>query len=350
MSLALIRGRGVAGLVAARRLARAGWSVVLAGPPHRSDRIVTLDPSVVDLLALELGREVLAAVAPAPIAVRELAWSPGPPETVPGELVAVPLRSLTAAMEERLPPGITVVETPPERSFDEVLDATGRGRSARLRSGARTAWGWTVPLSGPVGRAVLEAHLEGWVFVAPAGAQVSVQVVLPGDGGHELARELARRTLAGRGWFATLERLAAAPPVACDATPAFGDPIAPCGAILVGDAACAEDPLSGSGVGRAVRGAVLGAAVATAAPGDRAAVRRHYLTRLALAHAAHLEGAADFYARSRCAAAFAPAVAAMRDHARHLRREVAAPAILQLDASHRDARLVPRPVRIAASS
>ena len=124
-------------------------------------------------------------------------------------------------------------------------------------------------------------------------------------------------------------------PVAADATPVFSQPVAQDGALRVGDRAAGGDPLAGDGVGRAVRSAVLAAAVVLDAGRGRAPAYDHYASRIAAAHAAHLSATASFYAVSNCANAFAPAINTMQEHARLLEN---------------DARRLGQPIKIVARS
>jgi len=151
-----------------------------------------------------------------------------------------------------------------------VVDATGRGaalaRSLRARHAVfdrlvAVAVEFTDPAANSHCFTLVESTPDGWWYCAPAGADRSVAMLMS-DG--DLVR--TGRLAAAAGWVGALER---APAVAermkyRERTPVWGPEIIPAVSqrlrrlstrrwLAVGDAALAVDPISGSGVIRALR-------------------------------------------------------------------------------------------------
>ena len=105
--------------------------------------------------------------------------------------------------------------------------------------------------------------------------------------------------------------------------------VAPCtlGAIAVGDAALALDPLSGIGVGSGVRSAILAAAVLGAAARDAAPQEffDHYTRRLRGSMRSHVLSCVEFYSQAACAADWRAEIGAMIEALHRLPAERDAP-------------------------
>lgn len=305
---ALVRGRGIAGLTVARRLADSGWEVSVLGQPARSSRIVTLDPSVAGLLELEFGQCFFSVLPVERLQGLDLHWQTFEENFTP--LVVADLSDIAGALEAQCLKGLRLLteENIDGVSFDLELMATGRHQTPSIRSGERTAFTWTVPRQAATLRAFLAASSQGgWTFAAPApNRSLLVQTMLPGNRVQDVseALRLAQHLLVNSQFSQEAMALEAADPVIYDATPAFTFPSTVAGRLLVGDAASTGDPLAGEGVGRAVRGAVLAAATAHAILINSEGSTAHYSARIARAHATHLAESASFYERSRCREAF----------------------------------------------
>jgi flavin-dependent dehydrogenase len=320
---ALVKGRGVAGLTIGRRLGQAGWKVDIVGRPIPPGRIVTLDASVSALLDLEFGKDLIGQVAHHVLEERIISWSRSTFEVVNGRILVFDISRITAAIEANLSFDIELADVIAETTdvYDVMLDATGRSSTPLLSSGARTAFSWLLSSSHQPKHAFLGASdLGGWVFVAPAPRdRLLIQAVTPGQpGAVEQPWTVAADLLASTGMPAAAEAIWQTPAATADATPIFSHPVTQDGVLRVGDRAAAGDPLAGDGVGRAVRSAILAAAVVLDASHRRGAALSHYASRVAAAHAVHLRTTASFYADSICAVAFAPAIDSMRRHARLL--------------------------------
>lgn len=325
MPCALVKGRGIAGLTLARRLARAGWNVEIVGRPMLPGRIVTLDPSVSMLLHLEFGEDLVRRIAPVAIEERLLKWRPGVPETIFARLLVSDLSRITAAVEAELPPQVSVTQEVIEALpwHDALVDATGRSSMPLVSSGVRTAFSWLLPSTAWPKRAFLGASaLGGWTFVVPAhDDRLLIQTVLPGPPGpmqQQCALTVAADVLASTCRSAVLDAILRTSPETVDATPTFSHPVTQDGVLRVGDRTATADPISGDGVGRAIRTAILAAAVLLDTECRREVALNHYVSRIASAHAAHLSATASFYADSICAQSFASDIGSMRRDARSL--------------------------------
>lgn len=326
MPTALVCGSGVAGLAAARRLAKAGWDVDLVGRVPTAERIVTLDQSVVDLFRLEFATDVFDRVERVWLDSRELAWTTSDSECVEGSLMVLELGALAQAIEAHLPPRVRTASGPrPDHRYDRIFDATGRPEKPLLRSGDRTAWQWLVPWTTDRPSALLKADTaNGWVFVATApGGRLMVQLMRPGNFANTdwvQAISAATQLLENTPFAAAAPKIAARPATMIDATPLFSAPIGPDGAIRLGDATAAGDPLAGDGVGRALRTAVMAVVALTDSGFTRTCTLNDYSHRLIEAHKTHLESSARYYAASRCRGMFARQTALALEHSQHLER------------------------------
>jgi flavin-dependent dehydrogenase len=156
------------------------------------------------------------------------------------------------------------------------------GIRPRIEAGA-DAWFWRVPL--PDGTCNILAFVDAMAFreAAPAGLEA------------RFAALLARSRLM-EGWDGAR---ADGPVAAIDATPHLDDDPVQADAIRLGDAALAIDPISSSGVQKAIQGALAGAVVANTLlrrPGDGGAAIAFYRDMLAGASRRHARWTSGHYA------------------------------------------------------
>ena len=342
----VVAGGGPAGIATALSLAGRGLAVaVVERTVYDRERLgETFPPAVrVSLARLGLGEE-LAATGALPSAALRTVW--GGPEVREQSTLFDPHgcgwhvdrrafdAGLARAARER---GVTVVcgariaayerrgpsawdlalETPAGRRGLQarfLVDATGRSaalvrrlRGTRVRCDALVGWAGFLTGAGETGGAVggpalVEAVEEGWWYSAPlpGGRRVAMFFTdadlaprgLPAGEAWQRALQSAihtRRSLAGLHLAGPPQRAAAH----SSATfPAGGE-----GWLAVGDAAAAWDPLSGSGVPRALdAGAEAGAALAAHLDGDAGALARH-LTATSAGFIRYLAQRQAFYGR-----------------------------------------------------
>ncbi len=172
---------------------------------------------------------------------------------------------------------------------DLVIDCSGRAAAVARRFGARrVVFDHLVGIAahfddrgaGERSCTLVETSPDGWWYSAPVAHDRSVATLMT-DG--DLARA---RDLAGAAWHDALARAPLTRARLAGAMPAWGprtfsarsqrllrDPADPTRWLAVGDAALAVDPISGSGVVRALRTAAAAAHAALAAlDGDRTAL------------------------------------------------------------------------------
>lgn len=156
------------------------------------------------------------------------------------------------------------------------------GIRPRIEAGA-DAWFWRVPL--PDGSCNILAFVDAMAFRAAAASGIEAR----------FAALLARARLMD-GWNGAR---ADGPVAAIDATPHLDDDPVQADAIRLGDAALAIDPISSSGVQKAIQGALAGAIVANTLlrrPGDGAAAIAFYRDMLSSASRRHARWTAGHYA------------------------------------------------------
>lgn len=158
----------------------------------------------------------------------------------------------------------------------------GRGlpRHPRIEAGPNR-WHWGVPLP--------DGTYNTLVFLDPDDLRA-----LPGTLTEKFHALLAESAVMPRDAAAVLS----GPVRACDATPYLDEKCVSDGFIRVGDAALALDPLSSSGVQKAVQSALSGSVVVNTLlrrPGSAALARQYYHQSLSEASARHREWAGAYY-------------------------------------------------------
>ncbi|MBW4718154.1 FAD-dependent oxidoreductase [Saccharothrix obliqua] len=329
----VVAGAGPAGSAAALALARAGHRVLLA-EASRFDRPrlgETLSPFAVALLDdLALPRTGVpqwgfaSAWGSAELAESSFVWSPfGGGEHVDRRAFDVALAGAACDAGARLVPGCPVTAAEPAGDgwrvavggravrARAVVDATGRAAAVARRLGARwvrldrlvgvAAFFHEGVVDGGIG--LLEAVPDGWWYTAPVPPERrAVTFITDVDlcrrhRYHETGTW--RQALAGTRYVAAH---ATGPPtgpltLGSAASGALRGPAAPGRWLAVGDAALAVDPLSGSGIARALStGYAGGEAMAHWLAGDRGPAVAHE-ARLACDLHDYLRNRVDHYRR-----------------------------------------------------
>ena len=154
-----------------------------------------------------------------------------------------------------------------------LLDAAGRKGCLPARrvsvSPPTLAW-WThvdVPAGWQDSQTRVEANPEGWIWAAPVGAEGRLSLLLFCDPERRVAPEQAdamlRKRLAASTLFSGCARATLSGPVsALDATNSYALDTVGADFVKIREAAYSLDPLSSTGVEKAIQSAVVGATVA----------------------------------------------------------------------------------------
>ena len=259
----IVRGSGVAALTIARLLDIQGWSVRLEqGAPARR-LCLLLSETTAGLLAALWNDPLLLAGAHR-IRERAVSWGPASEaDTVAAPGVAISANELARrlAASLRLAPASAddvsdaawIVDARPDSS-----ETTGAAKPMRT-FGHRHAWVAQAMLraASRSDLCVIETVRDGWVFLLPAGTGraslqfVSIPSITPPPAPNEAvaATRTIRKAIDGIGEWSD--------PMPC--MPRARLPPACPGRISIGEAALGFDPISGDGVGHALRGTVLAA-------------------------------------------------------------------------------------------
>jgi flavin-dependent dehydrogenase len=322
-------GAGPAGATVATRLAQLGHRVVVVdrGRGRRSHRCETLAAATLDLLTMTgADRSVRRAGFPA-VEAMTVAWEASP-ATRPmplGSLLVDRDRFDALLVDRAVEVGVTVIRATAVRrlrrasSWQIEFDGdqapvrarfvvVARGRPSNLRNSRPDALlgvtgHWNVALDRPT---VVTVD-DGWVWGAPgppsADGRPSCEVTVFVDPRtwRALGSDAAARyvhLVESAGMVRPAARLAGGV-TASDATSALASEVCGSDWLAVGDAALALDPLSSSGVQRAVQTALTAAVVihtALSSPADAGLALDHH--RLVLARSAehHAEWTGESYA------------------------------------------------------
>jgi 2-polyprenyl-6-methoxyphenol hydroxylase-like FAD-dependent oxidoreductase len=316
---ARIVGTGVAGLTCAHLLCSQGWDIELTVMPSGPAPPLVLNELTAALLVDLWGDPGELFATAHRLTARQVRWGAHAEErTVPGAALAVTGERLVATLLELLrthhgnavrfasPAAFT---SSPKPSDEWVIEAGGRQLATAQRSRRSYGRRCVISVEAALGytttaTSFVESLNEGWVHVAPLDStRALVQAMIaapPRTSPTAMLQELLAATRSAKNVIDEFLSPAAVFPAA----PAMRDPVCEPGWIAVGDAALSFDPLSGSGTGHALRGAILASAVvhgtASGLPLDRCLA--HYTWRLRRAAVDHLTHCARFYA----AAFFSP--------------------------------------------
>lgn len=254
----IVRGSGVAALTCARLLDTQGWSVRLEQAVPARRHCLMLSEATCGLLAA-LWNDPLLLAGAHPIRERAVSWgleSEADVVPAPGLAIsAIELARRLAASLRLSPADFTdaswIVDARPDSP--ETIGAPMRAFGCRhawvsqasLRAGSRSEL------------CVMETVVDGWIFLLPTGAgQASLQFVsIPSI---TLKRTPSEVVAATRTIQKAIDDIGVwSDPMPC--MPRARLPPACARRIAIGEAALGFDPISGDGVGHALRGAVLAA-------------------------------------------------------------------------------------------
>ena len=247
---------------------------------------------------------------------RAFHWNQQNLQYVDAPLISLALQDLISLIYSRLPDNVEIAEFEKSSKPDFHILATGRRSSVWLRSGDRTALCWTVENATPNNMSIILATRKSWIFLCPAPqARMLIQCTVPGQPSteNELLRVVddAQSILSCHGYGFIAKQLCKAQYSKFDATPIFANPMPSFNTLSVGDAAFTSDPLTGDGIGRAMRSAIYATAVLGHSD-ERSKHIEQYVSRLALAHLHSLESLISFYETSACKAGFSSAIQEMK--------------------------------------
>lgn len=316
---AVVRGSGVAALTCARLLGVQGWDVRLElGAPARR-RHVLLGAATARLLAA-LWDEPMLLAGTHPIRERAVSWGTAPDiDILPAPGIALDIDDLVRRLAEGLclPPGgadatgdaAWIVDTRPDSA-----DSSGADPPMHV-FGGRHAWISQVELRADSrdDLCVMESVADGWAFLLPVGGGLaSLQFVSIPSGVPPLQpAEVAAATRVIRD--AIGHAGAWSDPIPC--MPRARLPPASVGRLAVGEGALAFDPISGDGVGHALRGVVLAATTLheIASGKETAECLDDYANILRRAMVQHIRACLDLYGDAPLAAAWQDEIRAMKD-------------------------------------
>lgn len=332
---ALVLGCGVAGLTCALLLHARGWRVDCSLRPAVPGPVVTLNQLTANLL-LELWEADEGLFEGAHQLLHRITrWEPAAPAYRPMPALAMPVNTLAQRLAERATrAGLCFVVSEPADAagYDWIVRAGGDAFSGEaVAFGQRRAITLSVKLARRAAAdcAVIEAVPGGWLFVIPQG-----------DGHGTLQAVSARPTMEPRN---DLSALLAQSRLGSTLIEEIGDDMAvypamprlavvPCvaGSIVVGDAAVAFDPLSGTGLGNGLRTAILAAAVLEAAGRGRTPdiYFDHYTRRLRDSMRDHVRSCIGFYRRVAYAESWNAEVTTMNEALHRLPSGPDAPAFM----------------------
>lgn len=253
-----VKGTGVAALTCARLLDKQGWKVRLETVRRHRPIHLLLGQTTASLLSALWNDSTLLEGAH-PIRERAVRWGGASQASVlaaPG--IVVEAQELIRRLESRFEFDDCSSESAEAWEVEAHPPRPGVA-SPMLEIGRRHAWIAQVKLksNGQVNRCAMETLEWGWAFLLPVGdAKADLQFVsVPGDVLQpEPEQVVAQSRMLGS---AVAEIDSWLDPIA--SMPKFHPAPARPGRLAVGEAALSFDPISGDGVGHALRGAVLAA-------------------------------------------------------------------------------------------
>ena len=256
-----VRGSGVAALTAARLLDIQGWNVRLEGGTSVRRLHLLLSETTANLLEALWNDSTLLAGAH-PIHERAVQWGRTSGfEVVPAVGTAIGADELVKRLATRL--HLTAVSVDAEDEGSWIVDAragspeTGNKTAPMRAFGRRHAWVSPAVLraGSRADRCMMEAVESGWIFLLPVGNRRAILqfVSFPSSVASHLSDELLAETRTIR---SVVDSIGAwSDPIACMPRAMLAP--ASAGRIAIGEAALSFDPISGDGVGHALRGVVL---------------------------------------------------------------------------------------------
>ncbi len=320
----LILGKGIAGLCCAKLLAQQGWDVQLWGAESKTRQILVLNEITCwllqDILKDHVGTYLRTSHQ---LNQRSIIWDNEESETtVAHPSLVINNAEFTRHLLECLihDPSLSIKQSSnydiseiSNRAveFDWVLDATGRTSCFAKQFGAvtkhlgnRCILSTEVPLAriNDPHNFWIEAIPDGWFFLAPLNPQVALlQLMVPTRPQQSMAvmKKFLQQT---RYIQKHISNDISAPPVILDAFPQILHPLfgmTPVGSrwLAIGSAAFAVDPISGDGVGYAIRSAILAASVVSGIASSLSFEQclQHYNQRLHSAYLSHLKACLKYY-------------------------------------------------------
>lgn len=304
MKEVVILGRGLAALTAAWLLCEKGLSPVVYGATSGSTRRIALNASTVELIETLFGIRLTANESAREIRHRTMVgWGERQDTSSPWPSLAIDADLLTADIDQRFVrrfgDRVTSSTTSPARGQQLVIDTIGphhpqyRNPPGRLTFGHRVSTACSLRTTRPLDGTLVERTADGWLFLLPATKNRWTLYVVSASPDSEpddsivnaiesssLKGDVAGRTPA-ESWHAV--------------APTLHHPLATNTCIRAGEAAFTFDPLSGDGVGYAIRSAVLAATVAADVVRAECRGLDYYQFRLGRAFRAHLEACRQFY-------------------------------------------------------
>ena len=321
----LILGKGIAGLCCAKLLAQQGWAVELWGAESKTRQILVLNEITCwllqDIFQDHVGTYIRTSHQ---LNQRNIIWdNKASKTTVAQPSVVINNAELTKHLLENLihDPSLAIKQSPncnfseiSSRAveFDWVLDATGRSAyfakkfgAITKHSGKRCILSTEVPLAriNDPHNFWIEAIPDGWFFLAPLNSQGALlQLMLPTRPQQSIA--VIKKFLQKTNYIQKQISYTniSTPPVVLDAFPQilhpfFGMTSVGLRWLAIGSAAFAVDPISGDGVGYAIRSAILAASVVSGITSGLPLKQclQHYNQRLYSAFLTHLKACLKYY-------------------------------------------------------
>ena len=321
----LILGKGIAGLCCAKLLAQQGWDVQLWGAESKTRQILVLNEITCwllqDIFQDHVGTYLRTSHQ---LNQRNIIWdNKASRTTVAHPSIVINNAEFTRHLLESLiqDPSLSIKQSSnfdiseiSNRAveFDWVLDATGRNSCLAKQFGAVTKhFGTRCILSTEVPLVRIndphnfwiEAIRDGWFFLAPLNSQVALlQLMLPSRPQQSTA--VIKKFLQNTNYIQKeiSSPKITTPPVVLDAFPQILHPffgITPVGLrwLAIGSAAFAVDPISGDGIGYAIRSAILAASVVSSIASGLSLEQclQHYNQRLYSAFLTHLKACLKYY-------------------------------------------------------
>ena len=303
-----VAGRGIAALTCLQLLKDRGCEVVLCGPSRTNSPTALLSQDTLQLIA-DIFSQPSVLTLGHPIQGRLISWGNNEKSQIQDPGRSVSLNRIAATLDETCA-GKSLLD---RRSMEEMdadvdvwIDATGRsasvaGQLANVSSipfGQRQIIAADAPLqSNAHTMCVVEQCEQGWLFLLPTGKrQAVVQLMLPrietdpqteilaavGRSSEIASRLSSMDNLPLKGVFPAAPRILSA---------TSGD-----GWIAAGESAFSMDPISGDGIGSAVRSSILACAVLAKMKTDADRRALEYLHRRQLrAFTLHLKFVYEHY-------------------------------------------------------